>query len=80
MNDIVTIISTVGFPIVACLGSAYFIYQNSKEERKENQAREERLNTQIDKFTLILSNFNVTLNTVNDRLTYIEEKIGNDKE
>ena len=80
MNDIVTIISTVGFPIVACMGASYFIYQNSKEERKENQAREERLNTQIDKFTLILSNFNVTLNTVNDRLTYIEEKIGSDKE
>lgn len=65
---------------MACLGSAYFIYQNSKEERKENQAREERLNAQIDKFTLILTNFNVTLNTINDRLTFIEEKIGSGKE
>lgn len=26
MNDIITAISTVGFPIVACLGLGYFCY------------------------------------------------------
>lgn len=79
MNELTTIISTVGFPIVACMGASYFIYQTQKEERKENQEREERLYSQIEKFSEIMTNFNKTLSTVNERLTIIEEKLGGNK-
>lgn len=43
MQDIVQIISTVGFPIVAVIGMAYFFMQMWTAQNKQNVAREEKL-------------------------------------
>ena len=75
MEDIVQAISTIGFPIVACLGGAMFIYQNNKEERVENTKREEKFFEQIDKFNATINDINVTLKGLNIRLEKIEEKV-----
>lgn len=75
MNDIVSIITNVGFPIVCVIGCAYFINYIIKEERLENQAREERYLETINKFSDVLEKVNDNLSTNNKRLEYIENKL-----
>ena len=43
MNEIVQIISTVGFPIVAVLGMSYFFMIMWKAQNEQNVRREEEL-------------------------------------
>lgn len=80
MNEISTLITNLGFPIVAVLGCAYFIWYMVKQEREENAKREERYLETIDKFTVVLEKVNENLSTNNKRLEYIEKKmnIGSD--
>lgn len=75
MNEISTLITNVGFPIVCVLGCAYFIWNMVRQEREENAKREERYLTTIDKFTTVLEKVNENLTTNNKRLEYIERKM-----
>ena len=43
MNDIVNIISMVGFPISSCLLYMYYIYKDKNQTREENLKREDNL-------------------------------------
>lgn len=81
MNDISTLITNLGFPIVCVIGCAYFIWYMVKQEREENARREERYLETIDKFTIVLEKVNENLSTNNKRLEYIEKKmdIGGDE-
>lgn len=81
MNEISTLITNLGFPIVCVLGCAYFIWYMVKQEREENAKREERYLLTIDKFTDVLEKVNENLATNNKRLEYIEKKlsIGSDE-
>ena len=61
MNDIVQIISAVGFPIVAAVGCAYFVKwqyeQNQKqieEMRKEHKEEVNNMTKAIDNNTLVI--------------------------
>lgn len=86
MEAITALISTVGFPIVAVLGLAWFIYQifqkttSANEKQMEQmaqrcQAREDKLYEQIDKFNNILISFNATLASIDTRLEMIEQQM-----
>ena len=81
MSEVTTLITNLGFPIVAVLGCAYFIWYIIKQEREENATREERYLATIDKFTTVLEKVNENLSTNNKRLEYIEKKlkIGSDE-
>lgn len=41
MNEIVTIINAVGFPIFCVLGLGYYIFQNSKEQKADREKTNE---------------------------------------
>ena len=41
--DWANLIGTLGFPIVAALGAAWFIYHVWNNEQQENKAREEKM-------------------------------------
>ena len=59
MNDIASIVSTVGFPIAAFLISAWFIkYTSDKQMEKDQQAdeRNERHWEEISKLTAAVNN------------------------
>lgn len=61
MNEIVQLISTVGFPICACLGLGYYIkYQNDQhyKERKEDS----------EKMTEAISNNTIALTKLCDKI------------
>ena len=91
MEEVLTAISTVGFPIVAVIGLAFFIYkvwtktQENMQNQLEaaaalNQAREEKLYEQIDKFNTTLSDFKCTLISIDKRLELIEYRVNSSEE
>ena len=75
MNDIVPLITNLGFPIVCVIGCAYFINYIIKAERDENQKREEKYIDTINKFSVVLEKVNDNLSAINKRLEYFENKL-----
>lgn len=91
MEQILTAISTVGFPILAALACGRFIYylytksqndmiQEMNTMREAYQKREEYLFEQINKFNEALNNFNATLSSIDSRLGTIEHQVLEDPE
>ena len=75
MNDIINLITNLGFPIVCVIACAYFINYIIKAEREENQRREEKYIETINKFSDVLEKVNDNLSANNKRLEYIENKL-----
>ena len=75
MNDIVNLITNLGFPIVCVIACAYFINYIIKAERNENQKREEKYIETINNFTVVMDKVNDNLINNNKRLEYIENKL-----
>ena len=75
MNDIVNLITNLGFPIVCVIACAYFINYIIKAEREENQKREEKYIETINNFSVVMDKVNDNLINNNKRLEYIENKL-----
>lgn len=75
MEQIVQIISTLGFPIFCAIALGYVGYKFLQESRADNLRREDRLFSQLEKFGESLDNFNTTLIKIDARLEAVEEKI-----
>ena len=75
MNDIVNLITNLGFPIVCVIACASFINYIIKAERSENQKREEKYIETINKFSDVLEKVNDNLSAINKRLEYFENKL-----
>lgn len=84
LDTILTIITTVGFPITAVIGCAFFIARMSKTYREDlteqlevQQAkadeREEKLYGQLNEFNKSLQGFNNTLVKIDTRLELLEK-------
>ena len=75
VNDIVNIISTVGFPISSCVLYMYYIYKDKNQSREENLKREDKLMEQISRFNEIMNHFNNTLISLDKRIENIENNL-----
>ena len=75
IEEITSIITTLGFPIVCVIACAYFINYIIKAERDENQKREEKYIETINKFSIVLEKVNDNLSAINKRLEYFENKL-----
>lgn len=75
MNDIVNIISTVGFPIASCILYMIYIYKDKQQTREEHLKREDKLMEQLSKFNEIMNNFNDTLISLDNRIEHIENNL-----
>ena len=75
MNDIINLITNLGFQIVCVIACAYFINYIIKAERNENQRREEKYIETINKFSVVLEKVNDNLSAINKRLEYFENKL-----
>ena len=53
MNDVINLITNLGFPIVCVIACAYFINYIIKAEREENKRREEKYIETINKFSVV---------------------------
>ena len=75
MNDIVALITNLGFPICCVIACAYFINNIIKSEREENQKREEKYIETINNFSVVMEKVNENLINNSKRLEYIENKL-----
>ena len=75
MNEVINLITNLGFPIVCVIACAYFINYIIKAEREENQKSEEKYIETINKFSTVLEKVNDNICTNNKRLEYIENKL-----
>lgn len=68
MGDIVSIISSVGFPIVACLGLGWYVkYQTDNNTKEVSEMRKEHQD-EINKVTEALNNNTLALQRLCDKL------------
>lgn len=75
MDSIAQIISSLGFPIVACIGLGIFIkkvIENNREDAKEDK---ERMYKILDGFKDVLNQSVATITRINGRLDTIETKV-----
>ena len=63
MEDIVNIISNLGFPIAISVVTIAFVYQLIMQEREENRKREERL---MDMIRTTIENNTKAIQELND--------------
>lgn len=86
MEQVLTAITQVGFPIVLCLGLCWFvyiIYKNTTQENKENMAavqarckeREEKLYDYLEKAQAINSQAIATIARYDEKLNVIQEDL-----
>lgn len=68
MSDIITAISTVGFPIVACVGLGWFVkYQTDSNNKEVAEMRKEH-NEEIAKVTEALNNNTLAIQRLTDHI------------
>ena len=67
-NDVITAITTVGFPIVSCLAMAWFVYDQTEKHRKEVITLNETHKKEIEQITLALNNNTIALTRLCDKM------------
>lgn len=68
MNDIVSIISAVGFPIVAAIGCGYFVKWQYEQNLKQTEEMRKEHRDEVQKMTEAINNNNTLLQRLLDRL------------
>lgn len=76
MNDITTLINTLGFPIAMCVGVGFYFTKILNRLLEENKLREEKFFQQLAENNQTMDKFNETLIKIDSRIESIETKIG----
>ena len=67
-NAIVSIVSAVGFPIVAALGCGYFVKWQYEQNMKQTEAMRQEHKEEVSKMTEALNNNTLALQKLIDKL------------
>ena len=68
INNLVTVISSVGFPIVACIGLGWYVkYQTDNNNKEVAEMRKEHIE-EINKVTDALNNNTLALQKLCDKI------------
>lgn len=68
MNDLVTIISSLGFPIVACVGCGYFIKYQMDVFLKQIQSIQEEHKNEVKEMTKAINNNTSVIQSLVEKL------------
>lgn len=68
MNEIVQVISAVGFPIVAALGCGFFVKWQYEQNMKQNEELRKEHKEEVSKMTDALNNNTLALQKLIDKL------------
>lgn len=68
MNDIVSIVSAVGFPIVAAIGCGYFVKWQYEQNMKQIEEMRKEHKEEVSKMTEALNNNTLALNNLINKL------------
>ena len=69
MNEIVSIISAVGFPIVAAIGCGYFVKWQYEQNQKQVEEMRKEHKEEVSKMTEALNNNTLALQKLIDSLS-----------
>ena len=82
VQAITQIISTVGFPIAACIGLGWFVYHFVNKVTNDSTAREQLLMQHLEEQNNVLTEISknmdkmsTTLDNMNQRLSIVEMKV-----
>lgn len=82
MNDFSTLITNLGFPIACAVALGYFIFQQTKTQREDNNKREDRLLTNNEKLSDALNKSSQAIvestkviSVINDKVDDIDSKV-----
>ena len=75
MEEIVQMISTVGFPIVAVIGMGCFFYKMWIMLEENNKSREERLMSIIREYSITLANLGRIVDENTKMIAILSEKV-----
>lgn len=67
-NEVITAITTVGFPIVSCLAMAWFVYDQTEKHRKDVITLNDNHKKEIEQITLALNNNTIALTRLCDKM------------
>ena len=67
VNDIVSIISAVGFPIVAAIGCAYFVKWQYEQNQKQVEEMRKEHKEEVANMTKAIENNTIALNRLLER-------------
>ena len=68
MNDIVQIISAVGFPIVAAVGCAYFVKWQYEQNQKQIEEMRKEHKEEVNNMTMAIENITLVIQKVVDSM------------
>ncbi|MBQ1296089.1 MAG: hypothetical protein IIY21_18725 [Clostridiales bacterium] len=68
MNEIVQVISAVGFPIVAALGCGFFVKWQYEQNMKQNEEMRKEHKEEVSKMTEALNNNTLALQKLIDKI------------
>ena len=68
MNDIVQIISAVGFPIVAAVGCAYFVKWQYEQNNKQLESMRQEHKEEVEKMTKAIENNTLALTRLIEKI------------
>lgn len=74
LNSIVTLIGSLGFPIVACLGIAYFFAKANDNYRSDIKESNQLHKQEMDAMTEAINNNTMVLTRLIDKLDAITEE------
>ena len=77
MTEVATLISTLGFPIVAVLGMAVFFYKMWMSQDERNKQREDNLMSLIRELSTKLADLGRIVDENTKMLAILSEKIEN---
>ena len=68
MNDIVSIISAVGFPIVAAIGCGYFVKWQYEQNQKQVEAMRQEHKEEVQNMTKAIENNTIALTRLIEKI------------
>lgn len=72
MNDIVNVVSAVGFPIVAAIGCGYFVKWQYEQNQKQVAEMRKEHKEEVMKMTEALNNNNLLIQKLIDKFDSLE--------
>ena len=67
-TEIITAISTLGFPIMACIAKAWYVKYITDKNEQSRKEESENHKAEVSKMTEALNNNTLAINTLTERL------------
>ena len=67
-TEIITAISTLGFPIMACIAMAWYVKYITDKNEQSRKEESENHKLEVSKMTEALNNNTIAINTLTERL------------